>query len=147
MSQNLFFHCYECSKPIETRDFIQLNCCGKKNICKSCEPLFRENYGRPLLGHNELFICCPECSSFEPVPYYLAMQLISRNYVPRNFQEIIHDMKMTPEEKDSVQPYIEDLEKRQERLQRLIREEQDTIEAMIEEMEDSIYNERRLKQR
>jgi len=142
MSQN---HCYECSKSIENMEFIQLNCCGKKNICKSCEPLFRENYGRPLLGHNELFISCPECSSFEPVPYLLAMQLISRNYVPRNFQEITDDM--TSEEKDSVQPYIQELEKRQERLQRLIREEQDTIQALIEEIEDSILDERRLNQR
>jgi len=137
-------HCYECSKSIDM-EFIQLNCCGKKNICKSCEPLFRENYGRPLLGHNELFICCPECSSFEPVPYLLAMQLISRNYVPRNFQEMTHDM--TSEEKDSVQPYIQELEERQERLQRLIREEQDTIQALIEEIEDSIQHERRVNQR
>jgi len=142
MSQN---YCYECSKSIENMDFIQLNCCGKKCICKSCEPLFRENYGRPLLGHNDLFICCPECSSFEPVPYLLAMQLISRNYVPRNFQEITDDM--TSEEKASVQPYIKDLEKRQKRLQRLIREEQDIIQALVEEIEDSIQHERRLNQR
>jgi len=73
------------------------------------------------------------------------MQLISRNYVPRNFQEITSDM--TSEEKDSVQPYIEQLEKRQKRLQRLIREEQDTIQAMVEEMEDSLQHERRLNQR
>jgi len=70
------------------------------------------------------------------------MQLISRNYVPRNFQEITCDM--TCEEKDSVQPYIEELEKRQERLQRLIREEQDAIEALVEEMEDSIHHGRRI---
>jgi phosphopantetheine adenylyltransferase len=73
------------------------------------------------------------------------MQLISRNYVPRNFQEITDDM--TSEEKASVQPYIKDLEKRQKRLQRLIREEQDTIQALIEEIEDSIQHERRLNQR
>jgi len=73
------------------------------------------------------------------------MQLISRNYVPRNFQEITCDM--TSEEKDSVQPFIQELEKRQERLQRLIREEQDAIQAMVEEIEDSVQHERRLNQR
>jgi hypothetical protein len=146
MSQNQHYiiGCYRCSKPIETRDFIELNCCGKKAICKGCEPLLRDIYGKPLLGHDHPFISCPECGSFEPVPWLLAMQLISRNYVPRNFQEIAD---MTPEEKDSVQPYIQDLEKRQERLQRLIREEKDAIEAMVEEIEASIYHERCLNQR